>query len=59
MNNAEKVEVLNTFFTSVFTNTAGPQALETKIQVDANTDAPSVKEELVCEHDTSLTPTNQ
>ncbi|GAB0179274.1 mitochondrial enolase superfamily member 1 [Grus japonensis] len=48
-NNAEKAEVLNTFFTSVFTSTVGPQALGTKIQVDANTDPPSAKEELVCE----------
>ncbi|KAK4809950.1 LOW QUALITY PROTEIN: hypothetical protein QYF61_002907 [Mycteria americana] len=48
-NNAEKAEVLNTFFTSVFTSTVGPQALGTKIQVDANTNPPSVKEELVCE----------
>ncbi|KAK4814746.1 hypothetical protein QYF61_026723 [Mycteria americana] len=46
-NNAEKAEVLNTFFTSVFTSTVGPQALGKKIQVDANTDPPSVKEELV------------
>ncbi|KAM6036240.1 uncharacterized protein LJ206_001286 [Theristicus caerulescens] len=48
-NNAEKAEVLNTFFTSVFTNTVGSQALGTKIQFDRNTDPPSVKEELVCE----------
>ncbi|KAK4810859.1 hypothetical protein QYF61_008831 [Mycteria americana] len=48
-NNAEKAEVLNTFFTSVFTSTVGPQALGTKIQVDANTDPLSVKEELVRE----------
>ena len=48
-NNAEKVEDVNTFFISIFTSTAGPQALRTKIQVDANTDPPSVKEELVCE----------
>ena len=41
--NAEKAEVLNTSFTSVFTSTVGPQALETKILVDANTDPPSVK----------------
>ncbi|GAB0210341.1 hypothetical protein GRJ2_003499900 [Grus japonensis] len=45
-NSAEKAEVLNTFFTSVFTSTVGPQALGTKIQVDANMDLPSVKEEL-------------
>ena len=37
-NNAEKAEVLNTFFTSVFTSTVGPQALGIKIQVNANTD---------------------
>ncbi|GAB0180769.1 mitochondrial enolase superfamily member 1 [Grus japonensis] len=48
-NNTEKAEVLNTFFTSVFTSTVGPQALGTKIQVDANADPPSAKEELVCE----------
>ena len=46
---AEKAEVLNTFFTSVFTRTVGPQALGTKTQVNANTDPPSVKEEVVCE----------
>ena len=48
-NNAEKGEVLNTFFTSVFTSTVGAQALGTKIQVDANTDPLSVKKKLVCE----------
>ncbi|KAK4816812.1 hypothetical protein QYF61_023499 [Mycteria americana] len=32
-----------------FFSTVGPQALGTKIQVDTNTDTPSVKEELVCE----------
>ncbi|KAK4827027.1 hypothetical protein QYF61_013161 [Mycteria americana] len=48
-NNAEKAEVLTTFFTSVFTSTVGPQALGTEIPVDANTDPPSAKEELVCE----------
>ncbi|KAK4825715.1 LOW QUALITY PROTEIN: hypothetical protein QYF61_002133 [Mycteria americana] len=48
-NNAEKAEVLNAFFTSVCTSTAGHQALGRKIQVDANTDPPSVKEELVSE----------
>jgi len=47
--NAEKAEILNTFFTSVFTSTVGPQALGSKIQVDANTDPLSVKEELVHE----------
>ncbi|GAB0179310.1 mitochondrial enolase superfamily member 1 [Grus japonensis] len=30
-------------------STVGPQALGTKIQLDANTDPPSAKEELVCE----------
>ncbi|GAB0188526.1 mitochondrial enolase superfamily member 1 [Grus japonensis] len=48
-NNADKAEVLNAFFTSVFTSTTGPLALGTKIQVNANTDPLSVKEELVCE----------
>ncbi|KAK4812899.1 hypothetical protein QYF61_027293 [Mycteria americana] len=48
-NNAEKAEVLNTFFTSIFTSTVGLQTLGTKIQVDANTDPPSVREELVGE----------
>ncbi|KAK4824361.1 LOW QUALITY PROTEIN: hypothetical protein QYF61_014021 [Mycteria americana] len=48
-NNAEKAEVLNTFFTSGFMSAVGPQALGKKIQVDANTDPPLVKEELVCE----------
>ena len=47
--NAEKAEVLNTFFTSAFTSTVGLQALGTKMQVDANTDPLSVKEGLVCE----------
>ena len=32
-----------------FTSTVGPQALGTKIQVDANTDLLSVKDKLVCE----------
>jgi len=48
-NCAEKAEVLNTFFTSVFTSTVGPQALGAKTQVDANTDSLPVNEELVCE----------
>ncbi|GAB0181915.1 mitochondrial enolase superfamily member 1 [Grus japonensis] len=48
-NNTEKAELLNIFFTSIFTSTVGPQALGTKLQVDANTEQPSVKEELVCE----------
>ncbi|GAB0185825.1 mitochondrial enolase superfamily member 1 [Grus japonensis] len=48
-NNAEKAEVLNTFFIFVFTSTVGPQVLGTKIQVVANTGQSSVKEELVCE----------
>jgi len=47
--NAEKAEVVNVLFSSVFTSAVGPQALGTKIQVDTNTDPPSVKEELVCE----------
>ncbi|GAB0179359.1 mitochondrial enolase superfamily member 1 [Grus japonensis] len=47
--NTEKAEVRNTFFTSVFTSTVGPQALGTKTQVDVNTDLLSVKEKLVCE----------
>ena len=46
---AEKAEVLNTFFTSVFTSTAGSQALGTKLPIEPNTDPPSVKEELVYE----------
>ncbi|PKU48926.1 rna-directed dna polymerase from mobile element jockey-like [Limosa lapponica baueri] len=45
-NNAEKAEVLNTFFTSVFTSAVGPQALGITIQADANTDPPSAKEEM-------------
>ncbi|PKU27117.1 rna-directed dna polymerase from mobile element jockey-like [Limosa lapponica baueri] len=48
-NNTEKAEVLNTFFSSVFIITVGPQALETTIQVDANKGSLSVKEESVCE----------
>lgn len=42
-NNAEKAEVLNTSFTSIFTSTVWPQALGTEIQVDAN------EKELTCE----------
>jgi len=34
----------------------GPQALETKFQVDANTDPLSVKEELVCDPLQELDP---
>ncbi|KAK4827691.1 hypothetical protein QYF61_020825 [Mycteria americana] len=48
-NKAEEAEILDTFFTSDFTSTVGPQTLGTKLQVDANADPPSVKEELVCE----------
>lgn len=51
-NDAERAEVLNTFFPSVITSTVKPQAMGIKIikiQVDANTDPPSVKEELVRE----------
>lgn len=47
--NTGKVQVLNSFFTSVFTNSVGPQALETKSKVNANTEPLSVMEELVCE----------
>ena len=48
-NDAEKAEVLNTFFTSVFISTVGYQALGMKLPVDPNTDPPSAKEELVYE----------
>ena len=48
-NTTENAEVLNTFFTSVFTSTVGPQGMGTKTRVYANIDPPSVKEELVCE----------
>ena len=48
-NDAEKAEVLNTFFTSVFTSTVGSQTLGTKLPIDPNTDPPLVKEELVHE----------
>ena len=60
-NNTEKAEVLNTFFTSVFTNTVGPPALKTKIQVDANIDPLSVKKEKswYVNYYRSLTPTNR
>lgn len=44
--NAEKAAVLDTSFTSVFTNTVGPQALGAKLQADANRDSPSLMEEL-------------
>lgn len=48
-NNGDKAQVLNSFFTSVITNSVGPQALETKSQVNANTEPLSVMEELLCE----------
>ena len=48
-NDAEKAEVLNTFFTSVFTSTVGSQALGMKLPVDPNTGPPLVNEELVYE----------
>lgn len=44
-NNAEKKEVPNTFFMSVFTTTVGPQTLGANIRFDANTW--SVKKEWV------------
>jgi len=47
--NAKKAEVLNTFLTSVFTRTVGPQILGTKIRIYANTNPPSVKEKVICE----------
>lgn len=40
---------LNALFISVFTSTVGVHVLGTKIQVDANTNLPSVKKELVCQ----------
>lgn len=40
-NDADEAEVLNAFFTSVFTRTAVPQ-----VQVDAKPDPPAAKEEL-------------
>ena len=58
-NNTKKAEGLNTFFTSVFTSTVGPQASGTKTQVDANTDPLSVKEESVLNYYRSLIATNQ
>lgn len=48
-----------TFVTFVFTSTAGPQALGTKIQFDANTDPPSMKEDFLHELYRSSTPTNR
>ncbi|KAK4818612.1 hypothetical protein QYF61_016583 [Mycteria americana] len=42
------LKVFSNLYDSVIL-TVGPQALGTKIQVDANTDPPSVKDELVCE----------
>ncbi|KAJ7417966.1 hypothetical protein WISP_61759 [Willisornis vidua] len=45
-NNAEKTEAVSAF-TSVFTSTVGPQALGTKLWVDANTDLLSLRDELV------------
>ena len=48
-NDAEKAEVRINFFTSVFTNTDGSQALGRKLPIELNTDPPSVNEELVCE----------
>ena len=55
-NDAEKAEVLNTFFTSVFTSTVGSQALGTKLPIEPNTDPPSVEEELVHELRQELDP---
>lgn len=55
-NNTEKEEVLSAFFTSVFTSTVGVHALGTKIQVDANTNLPSVKKELACQLSQELDP---
>lgn len=37
-NNAEKAQVLNAFFASVFTSTVGTQTLRTEIQIDVNAD---------------------
>lgn len=45
-NNAEKAEVLNAFFPTVFTSIAGPQPMETEIEVNAN--PLSGKKESVC-----------
>jgi len=55
-NKAEKAEVINTSFTSVFTSAVGPQVLGAKIQVDANRGPLSVKEDLVCELFQELDP---
>lgn len=46
-NNAEKTEVLNTFFMSIFTTTVGPQALGANTLFDAN--AWPAKKEVVYE----------
>ncbi|KAM7123181.1 uncharacterized protein J5F26_001312 isoform 1-T1 [Ciconia maguari] len=43
-------------YKKVFFSTLGPQALGTKTPVDANTDPPSAKEELVCELGQELDP---
>lgn len=44
--NEEKAAVLDTSLTSVLTNTVEPQTLGAKLWVDANTDWPSLMEEL-------------
>lgn len=44
-----KTQFFKTFFTSVFTSSAGLPALGTKIQLGANTEPLPVKEELMCE----------
>lgn len=49
INNAEKSEILNTTFTSVFASTVGSRTLGRIFWVDANTDLPVAKEELVFE----------
>ncbi|KAJ7404795.1 hypothetical protein WISP_143554 [Willisornis vidua] len=57
-NNTEKTEVLNKFFTSVFSSNVGSLAFGTEIWVDATTNPLLVKEELVCELSQQLDPAN-
>ncbi|KAK4815592.1 hypothetical protein QYF61_004807 [Mycteria americana] len=46
---AQQMIAVLTSYAEYPSDTVGPQALGIKIQVDVNTDRPSVKEELVCE----------